>query len=195
MHSCLFFKMKTSITLDWPSSFIASFKPLKSCLSLIPHTNVRKNLSINMLLVLILFLVGAFFLLSSEAWAQSPSERPDQPLNAAITPSTTSPPLKLLIPSATQGLPTTVFKVSQNSMVNLEVSTESAGELHIHAYRLSLSLKEGEKKTLSFLAKASGKFNIEWHPKVAQTSKDANSSVKPHHAHSSPLASLEVLPR
>jgi hypothetical protein len=73
--------------------------------------------------------------------------------------------LKLNIPKDPQGNATTVFKVPQHSTVNLEVLREKSGELHIHAYRLSPTVKEGEKKTLSFLAKASGKFNIEWHPK------------------------------
>ena len=145
--------------------------------------------------------ICAFALMTTFSWAQGSSVTTSSPKgisegNAANMPSMVQ--LKLNIPKDSQVNPTTVFKVPQHSTVNLEVLSEKSGELHIHAYRLSLTVKEGEKKTLSFLAKASGKFNIEWHPKGPDAPKDGSTqSVTQHesgHGHAPPLASLEVLP-
>jgi len=133
-------------------------------------------------------LIGAGHLLHTNAWAQG----------LTATPTSTAPSsvqLKLTIPSDSQGTPSTVFKVPQHTTVNLEVMSEQDGELHLHAYRLSMMVKGGEKKTLSFKAKASGKFNIKWHPKSPKSTKDMNATTQAHHAHTPPLASLEVQPQ
>lgn len=104
--------------------------------------------------------------------------------------------LELTIPSDAHSNKTVVFKVPQNASVSLQVKSERAGELHIHAYRLSLTLKDQDTQSLKFEAKASGKFNIEWHPKPS-TNKDAKQEAHEHahaHSHAAPLASLEVQP-
>jgi len=87
---------------------------------------------------------------------------------------------------------TQVLKVPQNAWVKLQVTSDTPGELHIHAYRLKLTMQSPGTQTLSFQAKASGKFNIEWHPKKKDR-PDANTHSQAH-AHAPPLASLQVEP-
>ncbi len=114
-----------------------------------------------------------------------------------------SPPqvvqLKLSIPRDTQGVKTTLFKVTQNTQVNLEVTSELSGELHLHAYRLSWPLQASDRKTLTFQAKASGKFNLEWHPNALSSENSTGALKNEHghghaHVHAPAIASLEVQP-
>ncbi len=98
--------------------------------------------------------------------------------------------LSLTIPDNAQPINTVVFKVPQHANVHLQVTSAVAGELHFHAYHLSLSLKENDVQTLNFVAKSSGKFKIQWHPHPAVSSAASSAT----HSHAPPLASLEVLP-
>lgn len=83
-----------------------------------------------------------------------------------------------------------VLKVAHKDWVQLQVESNTAGELHLHAYRLSWSFKANEAKTLRFQATSTGKFKLEWHAADKKTMAPTTS-----HAHSPPLASLEVMPR
>ena len=73
--------------------------------------------------------------------------------------------------------------------LRLRVSSSTAGELHLHAYRLSLALQRGQTAELAFTAHATGRFRLEWH--AAKTPVDTPRAD--HHA--APLAVLEVRPR
>lgn len=59
------------------------------------------------------------------------------------------------------------------------------GEVHVHAYRVSVALQPGQAAELAFKAHASGRFRVEWH--------GAGGVPGSHHA--APLATLEVRPR
>jgi hypothetical protein len=157
----------------------------------------RKNFQLGSALLL-----GAVLFFSTPSFAQESSrtqlpqknERQMKPADAQEL------DLELLIQSDPSANKTVVFKVPQNAWVSLQVKSEKAGELHLHAYRLSLTLKDHDSQILKFKAKASGKFNIEWHPKLS-TSKDAKQALQEHphahshaHSHAAPLASLEVQP-
>lgn len=76
------------------------------------------------------------------------------------------------------GVPTLV--VQQGETVELRLSSDSTGELHMHGYDLHAEVREGEIAKLSFVAEHSGRFQIELHDS--------------HHGHVD-LAVLEVLPR
>jgi hypothetical protein len=86
-----------------------------------------------------------------------------------------------------------LIRVTQGNSVEINVQSDFPGELHLHAYRLKLPISDNNAQQLSFKANASGKFQIEWHPKHNQTS-DSQHQDNPAH-HGPPLASLEVMPQ
>jgi hypothetical protein len=73
--------------------------------------------------------------------------------------------------------------------LRLRVSSNTAGELHLHAYRLSLALQPGQLAELAFTAHATGRFRLEWH------GTKAPGAARPADHHAAPLAVLEVRPR
>jgi hypothetical protein len=85
-----------------------------------------------------------------------------------------------------------LIRVTQGDLVDIKVQSDLPGELHLHAYRLKLPISDNNAQQLSFKANASGKFQIEWHPKHNQTSDSQHQAQSLHHGPA--LASLEVLP-
>jgi hypothetical protein len=73
--------------------------------------------------------------------------------------------------------------------LRLRVRSNQAGELHLHAYRLTLALRPGQPAELAFTAHATGRFRFEWHAEKAP----GDAPRADHHA--APLAVLEVRPR
>ena len=71
--------------------------------------------------------------------------------------------------------------------IHLRVVSDKPGEMHLHAYRLSLKLSPGQAADLAFDAFATGRFQLEFHPAVAQ-----GAAAQAHEA--APLATLEVRP-
>ena len=81
-----------------------------------------------------------------------------------------------------------VIRVEKNDLVKLRISSDAAGEVHLHAYRQDIKLVPGTPGEIGFKAHATGRFRIEWH---AATVKNAKAGA--HHA--PPLAMLEVRPK
>ncbi len=85
-----------------------------------------------------------------------------------------------------------LIKVQKGQRLRWRISSNQAGELHLHAYRLHAAVKPGHIAELAFTAHATGKFRLEWHGAQDKASpKDA----APSHHHAAPLATLEVRPR
>jgi pullulanase/glycogen debranching enzyme len=85
-----------------------------------------------------------------------------------------------------------LIKVQKGQALLWRITSNQAGELHLHAYRLHAAVKPGEVAGLAFTAHATGKFRLEWHGAQDKASpKDA----APSHHHAAPLATLEVRPR
>lgn len=139
-------------------------------------------------------LIGLVTLLPLGAFGQGSLGAPNSKTQEAQTSliSDTDVRLVLNIVNDNTNRQTQVFKVPQSAWVKLQVTSDTPGELHIHAYRLKLTVQSPGTQTLSFQAKASGKFNIEWHPKKKER-PDANTHSQTH-AHAPPLASLQVEP-
>ncbi|MDH3286991.1 MAG: hypothetical protein OEP48_04585 [Betaproteobacteria bacterium] len=93
---------------------------------------------------------------------------------------------ELTIPRAAADAQTRVLRVEKGDLVQLRFRSEAAGEIHFHAYRLDTKVAPGISVELSFKARATGRFRIEWHPA-------GGAERKGHHA--SPLATLEVRPK
>ena len=79
-----------------------------------------------------------------------------------------------------------VLQVEKDDLVRLRVTSEVAGELHLHAYRLDVKVIPGTPSVLDFKARATGRFRIEWH---------AADTVKKSDHHGPALAILEVRPK
>ncbi len=86
-----------------------------------------------------------------------------------------------------------LIRALKGDALQLRVSSNTAGELHLHAYRLSLALQPGQPAELAFTAHATGRFRFEWH--AAKTPGDAPGAAPPADHHAAPLAVLEVRPR
>ncbi|MAG63522.1 hypothetical protein CMO84_08380, partial [Candidatus Woesearchaeota archaeon] len=54
-----------------------------------------------------------------------------------------------------------IFQVKRGDAVALNISSDAAGEVHVHGYDLEKEMSPGEMVTLSFAAEATGRFHIE----------------------------------
>jgi hypothetical protein len=81
-----------------------------------------------------------------------------------------------------------LIKARKGDKLRWRISSNTAGTLHLHAYRLIAPLQAGQTKELAFDAFATGRFRLEWHGEQDKSSGNAG-----HHA--PPLAIVEVLPR
>lgn len=73
--------------------------------------------------------------------------------------------------------------VKQGEVQRWRISSNLTGELHVHAYRVSVAVRTGTVAELNFTARASGRFRVEWHGAGSGSSH-----------HTPPLATLDVLP-
>lgn len=80
-----------------------------------------------------------------------------------------------------------LIRVDKGTMVKLRVSSDTAGSLHLHAYRMEARLAPSAPVELVFNARASGRFRFEWHAE--------NATAKAGDHHGPPLATLEVRPK
>ena len=80
-----------------------------------------------------------------------------------------------------------LIRVDKGTMVKLRVSSDSAGSLHLHAYKMEAHLAPGAAVELAFNARATGRFRFEWHAE--------NAKAKAGDHHGPPLATLEVRPK
>jgi hypothetical protein len=111
-------------------------------------------------------------------------------LMATSAASVSDPPERTFDLAITRGvLPAQhrVLRVEKADPVRLRFTSDVAGEVHFHAYRLQVRVTPGAAGELKFVARATGRFRIEWHAAgAAATGAD-------HHA--PPLATLEVRPK
>jgi hypothetical protein len=82
-----------------------------------------------------------------------------------------------------------VLKVAKGDSVRLRFTSDRAGDVHLHAYRLQAKVSTEKPSELAFKAHATGRFRFEWHEAKQQGKAPAEGG---HHAE--PLATLEVRP-
>ena len=80
-----------------------------------------------------------------------------------------------------------VLKVTKGDQVRITVTSNAAGVLHLHGYRLEAKLAPGRPADLSFRAHATGRYPLEWH--------GAGSAAQGGAHHGPPMAALEVHPK
>jgi heme/copper-type cytochrome/quinol oxidase subunit 2 len=80
-----------------------------------------------------------------------------------------------------------LLRVEKDDSVRLRVTSEVAGEIHLHGYRLEMKVAPGTQAELQFKAHATGRYRIEWHAA-------GGAAMKGDH-HGPPLATLEVRPK
>jgi FtsP/CotA-like multicopper oxidase with cupredoxin domain len=71
------------------------------------------------------------------------------------------------------------IEVTKGDRVVLEVSSDAAGELHVHGYELEQELTPGKTATLRFPADIDGKFEIELHAASGAHAPVAELTVQP----------------
>ncbi len=84
--------------------------------------------------------------------------------------------------------PQRTLKVEKGDAVKLTITSDTAGELHLHGYQLSAQLSPGQPANLAFTAFATGRYPFEWH------AADTRASSSSHHR-GPPLAVIEVRPK
>ncbi len=111
-------------------------------------------------------------------------------LSSCLAPAVAAEPsvkrFELSVPQSTAAPQARVVRVEKDDRVQLIITSEAAGEIHFHAYRIDAKVTPGVPAELNFKARATGRFRIEWHPA-------GNAAKKGHHA--PPLATLEVRPK
>lgn len=80
-----------------------------------------------------------------------------------------------------------LIRVDKGTPVKLRISSDTAGSLHLHAYKLEARLSPGTPAELAFSARATGRFRLEWHADNAKSKSGGH--------HGPPLATLEVRPK
>ena len=80
-----------------------------------------------------------------------------------------------------------VLRVTHGETVQVRITSDEPGVLHLHAYKMEARVEPGPAVEWVFKAHASGRFRFEWH------SANASASNRGHHA--APLAVLEVRPK
>jgi hypothetical protein len=80
------------------------------------------------------------------------------------------------------------IKVKQQDQIEWQITSNQAGELHLHAYGIEVRVPKNQLVIYKFEAKATGKFQIEWHPQNNPTT----TNTKSNH---SPTAYFEVYPQ
>ena len=83
------------------------------------------------------------------------------------------------------------IKVKQHEQVEWQITSDTPGELHLHAYGIEVRVPKNKLVVYKFEAKATGKFQIEWHPQNKNSSSIPASNPKSNH---SPSAYFEVYP-
>jgi len=139
---------------------------------------MRGRLSLALLLGL-LVLVGLFMLLKPEPPAPVAAPAAAPAVAAAQAPPPPAPrryDWQLLGGRLAAGQ--SVLAVTQGEQVQLSVTADRAGELHLHGYDLQAKLQPGVAVVLNFVADRSGRFELELHG-----------------AHHEALGALEVQPR
>ncbi len=79
------------------------------------------------------------------------------------------------------------LKVVKGEQVRIKVTSNTAGVLHLHGYRLEATLAPETPAELAFRAHATGRYPLEWHAAGGSTQTGAH--------HGPPMAALEVRPR
>ena len=90
------------------------------------------------------------------------------------------------------------IRVQKNDLVKLRLTSDTAGEAHLHAYRKDLKLVPGAVAEMTFKAHATGRFRIEWHAVADKGVKGGDGrggDAKSGGHHAPPLAILEVRPQ
>ncbi len=80
-----------------------------------------------------------------------------------------------------------MLRVTKGNVVQLHLTSDTAGVIHLHGYRLEAKVTPGTPAQLDFKAHATGRYRIEFH-RAGETGKTAN-----HHG--PPLATFEVRPK
>ena len=80
-----------------------------------------------------------------------------------------------------------VLRVDKSDAVRLRLTSDAAGEAHLHGYRLDARVAPGQAAELAFSARATGRYRIEWHA--------AGDAPEGGRHHGPPLAVLEVRPK
>ena len=79
-----------------------------------------------------------------------------------------------------------VLRVTKGDAVQLHISSDETGELHLHAYHQQARVAPGAAVELTFVAHASGRYRLEWH---------STSPAPSTGHHTPPVAVLEVRPK
>jgi FtsP/CotA-like multicopper oxidase with cupredoxin domain len=69
----------------------------------------------------------------------------------------------LIVRSGRLASGSSVIQVREGDRVRLELTTDTADELHVHGYDLHLNTHPGEMVSLNFVAKRTGRFGLELH--------------------------------
>jgi FtsP/CotA-like multicopper oxidase with cupredoxin domain len=109
---------------------------------------------------------------------------------AAASALAADPPEKTFDLALTRGVAPVeqrVLRVGKGDAVRLRLTSDAAGDIHLHGYRLEAKLAPGKPAELAFTAYATGRYRLEWH--------GAGDDAKTGQHHGPALAILEVRPK
>ena len=93
----------------------------------------------------------------------------------------------------------TTFVADQGGSVTLNFSSDRHGEIHLHGYELKQNVGPGNLSSITFMAEATGRYAMEFHPAVDGEIKHSHGHEAEHseqpHDETIPLGALEIRPR
>ena len=98
----------------------------------------------------------------------APVQAPTQAPTPAPVPATATAPVTRASALATVAAgrlagPPIALRLTEGQPAHLEVTADTAGELHLHGYDLARHVAKGETASLDFSATRTGRFPLEWH--------------------------------
>ena len=72
------------------------------------------------------------------------------------------------------------IKVKQGDMVTLKISADEGGEFHLHTYDIEANIPADEETDFYFVADATGRFKITYHPMDENTHGEASHGERCH---------------
>ena len=85
------------------------------------------------------------------------------------------------------------IKVKQGDRVTLKIQADKAGEFHLHTYDVKMDIEPGEATDFFFVADATGRFRITFHPSAEED--EGEGEHEDEEVEETDIGFLEVQPR
>jgi len=84
------------------------------------------------------------------------------------------------------------IEVIQGDMVTLKILANEGGEFHLHTYDIEMDIEAGSETDFSFVAEATGRFKITYHPQGESEHNEEEKEGEEEHDQQDEAGEIEV---